>query len=103
MRTEVISGAPSPASAGRTRTRPAAPASERVVRKRRRVWVFSMGNLPFVCRSRLKLAFELVEETPIRTVGDDLLGRCLDHTGLMHAKSIEADRVLCVVLPPIIV
>src|SRR5438132_784216 len=46
MRTEVISGAPSPASAGRARTRPAAPASESVVRKRRRVCINGIAKPP---------------------------------------------------------
>src|SRR2546428_1484684 len=37
-------------------------------------------------RSPLQLAFELVEETPIRTVGDDLVGARLDHAGLVQPQ-----------------
>jgi hypothetical protein len=37
-------------------------ASERVVRKRRRVCIIGIGNFPSVCRSSLQLAFELVKD-----------------------------------------
>jgi hypothetical protein len=59
--TVVVSSGASVANAGGARMRPAAPASERVARKRRRVCIVGIGNLPFF-RSRLQLEFELVEE-----------------------------------------
>src|SRR5215471_9652190 len=78
MRTVVISGAPSAASARRARTRPVTLANERaVVRKRRRVCVIGIGNLPFLLRSRLQLAFDLVQKAPIGAFGDDLLRTAL--------------------------
>jgi len=40
-----------------------------MVRNRRRVWIIDIGSL--LSFSRLQLAFELVQEAPIRTVGDD--------------------------------
>ena len=39
-----------------------------MVRNRRRVWIIDIGSL--LSFSRLQLAFELVQEAPIRTVGD---------------------------------
>src|SRR4029077_11624081 len=78
-RTVVVSRSPSAASARGARMRPAAPANEIVVRKQRRVCVVDIGSLPLLQRSRLQLAFELVEEAPICAVGDDLLRARLDH------------------------
>src|SRR6266446_3278394 len=63
----------------------------------------SPGMTMWSWRSRLQLAFELVQEVPIRAVGDDLLRARLDHSGFMQAQRVEADRVLGVVLAPIIV
>src|SRR5271169_4075819 len=99
-RTEVVSRVPSAASARGARTRPAAPATAVMVRKPRRVCVCDIGSPP--C-SRLQLAFEFVQEAPIRAVGDNLLRARLDNTGFVQAQRVEADRVLGVVLPPIVV
>src|SRR5712664_2519593 len=54
-------------------------------------------------RSRLQLAFELVQETPIGAVGDDLLRARFDQTDLAQAQRVEAHGVLGVVLPPFVV
>src|SRR5690242_16426663 len=91
-RTEVVS---KPASAASTRggsTRLAAPANENVVRNRRRVCVACIGNLPVLLRSRLQLEFELVQETPVRSLGDDLLRARLGHAGFAQAQRVEAKR-----------
>src|SRR6266404_4450714 len=60
-------------------------------------------RLPVYCSSRLQLAFELVQEAPIRAVGDDLLRARFDHTSVAHAQCIEADRVLGVVVAPFLI
>jgi hypothetical protein len=57
---------------------PAAPARAVMVRKRRRLCTIDIGILPCLYYSRLQLAFELIKETPIRAVGDDLLRIRLD-------------------------
>src|SRR5271155_392702 len=101
-RTEVVSRAPSAASTRGARTRPAAPATDRLARKRRRVWMIGIGNLLF-WRSRLQLAFELVQEAPIGVFGDDLLRRRFDKAHIAQAQRIEADRVLGIVFPPSVV
>src|ERR1700719_3444861 len=99
----VVSRAPSaPCTAGAPR-KPAAPANERVVRKRRRVCIIVIPILPAFYGSRLQLAFELVEEAPVGALGDDLLRGRLDEPGVAHAQRVEPDRVLWVVLPPSIV
>jgi hypothetical protein len=54
-------------------------------------------------RSRLQLAFELVEEAPIRVVGDDLLWARLYHPYFVQSKRIEPNRVLGIVLAPFVV
>src|SRR5258705_3566133 len=50
--------------------------------------------------SSLKLALELVEETPIGAVGNDLVGSRPDKAGLAQPQRIEPDRILGIVLPP---
>src|SRR6516165_12243297 len=52
---------------------------------------------------RLQLAFERVEEAPIRVLGDDLLRGQLDEARLAHPQRVKPDRVLGVVLPPYVV
>ena len=44
--------------------------------------------------SHLQLAFELVKETPIRMLGDELLRGRFDHAELVHSKPVEPDRIL---------
>ena len=53
--------------------------------------------------SGLQLAFELVEETPVRSVGQDLLRGRLDHAGLLHAQCIEPHAVFGVEHAPLVV
>src|SRR5215467_1519357 len=53
--------------------------------------------------SRLQLAFELVEEAPVRAIGDDLLRARLDKADIMHAQRIESHGILGVVFPPFVV
>ena len=98
--TVVVSRGPSAASTCGAPIKPAAPAATMPPIKPRRVWIRTIATF---LSSRLQLAFELVQEAPVRAVGDDLLGRRLDHPGLMHPKSIEADRVLGVVFPPFVI
>src|SRR5690242_3593237 len=102
-RTVVVSRAPSAAAAGGARRRPAAPASERPVRKPRRVCVLGIKSLPPFGFLGLQLEFELVEEAPIRVLGDELLRGGVDQPRLVQAQGVEAERVLRVVLPPNIV
>src|ERR1700745_3309204 len=99
----VVSRAPSaPCTAGAPRE-PAAPANERVVRKRRRVCIIVIPILPAFYGSRLQLAFELVEEAPVGSVGDDLLRARLDKARLVHAQRVEARRVRSVIVSPSVV
>jgi hypothetical protein len=44
--------------------------------------------------STLQLALELVEETPVRAVRDDLVGSGFDRGGFAQPQRIEADRIL---------
>src|ERR1700730_16464397 len=53
--------------------------------------------------SALQLALELVEESPIRAVSNDLVGIGLDHASLPQPQRIESDRVLGVVVAPLVV
>src|SRR5216683_1739737 len=92
-RTAVVSGGPSAANARGVPTRPAAPARESVVRKRRRVCVNGMASPPSFACSRLQFAFHLVEKAPIGTLRDDLAGYRLYHAGLVQPQRVEADRV----------
>src|SRR5467141_3238350 len=63
----------------------------------------SPGMTNWNWRSRLQLAFELVQEAPIGVVGDDLLRARFDKAHVAQAQCIEADRVLGVVVPPFVV
>src|SRR6266478_4368015 len=54
-------------------------------------------------RSRLQLAFELVQEAPIGALGDDLLRARFDEARFTHAQCIEADRVLGIVVAPFVI
>src|SRR6266446_2705582 len=83
-RTVVVSSAPSAACNGGAWSRPAAPANERVVKNRRRVWVIGI-RVPPCQRLCLQLAFELVQEAPIGAVGDDLLRARLDEARFVQA------------------
>src|SRR3984893_4478617 len=102
-RREVVSRPSSAASDRGAWTRLAVPAIDRVVRKRRRVCAVGIGNPPFPLRSRLQLAFELVQKAPIRAVGDYLLRGRLDEAHLVEPQGIKADGVLGVVLTPFVV
>src|SRR5215831_8955364 len=102
MRTVVVSRPGSPASAGRASTRVAAPANERVVRKRRRVCIVAIGASRG-WRSRLQFAFELVQEPPFRAIGDDLLRGRLDEAHFVEPQRIIADRILGIVFAPFVV
>src|SRR5436853_7410049 len=53
--------------------------------------------------STLQLALELIEETPVRAVRDDLCRSGFDHAGFAQPQGIEADRVLGIVLAPLVV
>src|SRR5712672_3605462 len=53
--------------------------------------------------STLQLAFELVEESPIGTLGDDPVGVRLDHARLTQAQCVEAERVFGIVLAPLVI
>src|SRR5207244_3829519 len=47
--------------------------------------------------------FELVEETPVRAVGDDLLRARLDEPHFVQPKRIVPERILGVVFAPFII
>src|SRR5262245_60002838 len=102
-RTEVVSRAPGAAATRGEPTKPAAPAIATFVIKRRRVCVVAIGNAPVLLRLRLQLAFEFVEETPIRAVNDDFLRARVNEARLMKPQRIIADRVLGIVFAPFVV
>src|SRR5437879_2703348 len=97
-RTAVVSRSPSAARTGGARARLAAAASESIVRKRRRVCMICIGILPLPGHLRLQLAFELVQEAPVRALGDYLLWARLDEARLVQPQGIVPDRVLGIVL-----
>src|SRR5437016_454428 len=101
-RTVAVSGGPSAAGARGARTRPAALTADSAPRKRRRVCIIGIGNLPFLCL-RLQLAFELVEEAPIGAVGDDLLRARLDEAQFAQTQGIESNRDLGLVFAAFVV
>ena len=51
----------------------------------------------------LQFLLQLVEETPVGALGDELLRRALDQTDLVQAQGIEAHGILRIVLPPPII
>src|SRR6476659_4849684 len=53
--------------------------------------------------SALQLTLEFIEEPPIRGLGDELVGVRLDHASFAQPKRPEPDRVLGIVLPPLVV
>src|SRR5215468_2178253 len=61
------------------------------------------GSSASKASSRLQLAFELVQEVPIRALGNDLLRARLYHVDFAQAQGIEADRVLRIVFAPFVV
>ena len=78
-RTVFVSGGGPSANDPCTPTRLAAPAAERPPRKRRRLWMICMFTSPSrQTGSGFQLALQLVEEAPIRAVGNDLLRARLD-------------------------
>src|SRR2546430_1434081 len=100
-RTAVVSSSPSAARTCGARTRAPAPATDRVVRNWRRVYIIGIGVPPWsLC---LELAFELVEKPPIGTFGDDFLWDRFDQPGLMQPQCVEAQRVLGVVVAPLVI
>src|SRR5215472_5918242 len=100
-RSTVVSGRSSAGCADRTGASAAAPARDSVVRKPRLVCVIVIGSSPVALS--LQLAFEFVEETPVRAVSDNLLRARLDQTGLVEAERIEPHRVFRVVFAPFVV
>src|SRR6516162_10149879 len=104
-RTAVVSRAPSKANACGASARAEVPAIARaLVRKRRRVSLIGILKTSLCFRrSRLQLAFQLVEEAPIRTLGDDLLRGGLDYAGLAQQQRKEAHGVLGVIIAPFVV
>src|SRR5215472_86356 len=98
-RTLVVSSAPSAASTGGARRRPAALAIDKVDRNRRLVCLVGITNASL----RLQLAFELVEKAPIGSIGDDLLRARFNETRLAHPQRVEPQRVLGVVFAPFVV
>src|SRR6516162_325739 len=101
-RTVVVSSGPSAARAAGTRSTLAAPAIDRLVRKLRRVCTVGITTLP-PPRSRLQLAFELVEEAPISALGDDLLRARFDEPRFAHTQSIKPHCILGVVFAPFVI
>src|SRR5215472_10192382 len=90
-RTDVVSGGPSAARAG-VRNIAAVPMLESAARKRRLVWISAIASLPpFSC---LQLALNLVQEAPIRSVGDDLLRARFDEPHFVQAKRVISEGIL---------
>src|SRR5215831_13298613 len=52
---------------------------------------------------RLQLAFELVEKSPIRVLGDDLVRKGFDHARFVQPQSIVSHCVLGIIFPPFVV
>ena len=61
------------------------------------------SGVPPIDRSSLQLAFELVQKTPVRVLGDDLLRARLDEPQFAEPQGLEADRILVIVLSPFVV
>src|SRR5215471_5741604 len=107
-RTVVVSGGLSWARELCAPIRPAAPADERVARKRRRFCVIGMMShlspSDAACeRPRLlplQLALELVKEAPIGALRDDLVWCRLDHARFVQTQRVKADRIFRVVFAP---
>src|SRR6516162_1172658 len=99
----VVSRLGSAAGAPRAGSMEAAmPASAVLLRKRRRLSIVAIASL-LSCRSRLQLAFKLVQKSPVGILGDDFLRARLDEARFPHAQSVEPDRVLRVVFAPFVV
>src|SRR5712692_6620749 len=70
------------------------------------LFMFSVHRSTFIVPrfgSPLQLLLQLVEKTPVGTLGDELLWGALDHADFVEAQSVEAHRVLRVVLAPLVV
>src|SRR5215472_5794337 len=65
--------------------------------------MIGIANLPFLWRSRLELAFQLVQEAPVRAFGDDLVGARLDKASVVQTQRIKAQGVFGVVFAPFVV
>src|SRR5690606_37085029 len=106
-RTVVVSSGPSSASEPRAPMVPTAAAADRHARKSRRFCWSGIKSLLGVIwlheKSRLQFTLELVEEAPVGTVRQDLVGTRGDHAGLVEAQCIEPERVRRVVLAPAVV
>src|SRR4029077_13471950 len=63
----------------------------------------SPGMTNWNWHSRLQVAFELVQEAPIRALGDDLLWARLYEAHIAHAQGVEPQRILGVVLAPFVI
>src|SRR5262252_4712883 len=111
-RIRVVSNGASSARAFEVSKSPATAADERPVRKRRRFCMNDIFRAPYRFRVsvtsngrarmlNLQLALDLVEETPVRSLGDDLVGGRLDHARFAQTQRIEPDRVLGIVVPPL--
>src|SRR5207249_2982075 len=67
------------------------------------IWRSRDGLGVLAALSALHLALQLVDEAPVRVVGDDLVRRTLAHPDFLHPQGVEADRVLDVeVAPPVV-
>ena len=74
-----------------------------------RKWLLRMIRWPFPnipvsgTPLALQLLFQFIEEAPVRTLGNELLGTALYYPGLVQAQGVEAHRILGVILAPHIV
>src|SRR5262245_49971019 len=90
-----------------------AAAEDSVASMRRRFCTVCMSNLPVISvatgqptagiESTLQLALELVEEAPIRSVSDDLVGARFDHAHFAQPQRKKPERVFGIVVPPLVV
>src|SRR5262245_44937247 len=106
-RTFGVSGSGSARSDCGAPKRPAAPAKEKLVMKRRRLCRICMRSSP---HSRLALptlglqfALDLLDEAPVGALSDKLLRTRFNHPHLAKAQGVEAQGVLGVMLAPLAV
>jgi hypothetical protein len=100
MRTVVVSRAPSAASDGRAGRTAAVPAAESAVRKRRRVCIIGIGNLPFFVRAFSTRLSSLKKRQSVFL--DDRLRFRLDQARFMQPQRAEPHRVFGIVLPLVV-
>src|SRR5262245_10811971 len=97
----VSGGGSAPARPGRSPTKvPARAVPRKALRLQRSNRCSSMAAFPHSHYLRFQLFAQLVPETQVCSVRDDLLRSRSDHPGLMQAQRPETHRIQGVALPP---